>query len=204
MHNMPDHFGPPEFRDIDAELWVKRKAEDDPDDPYALQKAIDGVLNVGRDNTRLPMQWDDSPHAGFTRRPEGPWIPCNDDYPKINVARQEHDNQSPLSYWKTMIKYRKRHNELFVHGKFKLYDRDNEKVFMYSKETWNGFKALVVLNFSTDRIPFTIPKDVQRWTTDANGKTVPARPPHVLIGNYGKHTREEKALQAWEARVYLL
>ena len=56
MHNMPEHFGPEQFRDIDAELWVERKSEDEPDDPYMLQKAIDGVLNVGRDNTRLPME----------------------------------------------------------------------------------------------------------------------------------------------------
>ena len=158
MQNMPDHFGPEEFRDIDARLWVERKTADDPDDPYMLQKAIDGVLNVGRDNTRLPMQWDDSLHAGFTERPEGPWIPCHDDFTKINVASQLRDNNSPLSIWKTMIKYRKRHEELFVHGKYKVFDRDNEKLYMYMKETWNGFKALVVLNFSTDMIFFTMPK----------------------------------------------
>jgi alpha-glucosidase len=204
MHNMPEHFGPDQFRDIDAELWVERKSEDDPDDPYMLQKAIDGVLNVGRDNTRLPMQWDDSLHAGFTKREEGPWIPCHDDHTRINVADQLRDNDSPLSFWKTMIKYRKRHEELFVHGKYEVFDRDNEKMFMYSKEAWNGFKALVVLNFSTDRIPFTIPKKVLRLKTNANGREELARPPHVLIGNYSKHTREEKALQAWEARVYLL
>lgn len=204
MHNMPDHFGPSEFRDIDARLWVERKTEDDPDDPYMLQKAIDGVLNVGRDNTRLPMQWDDSLHAGFTDREEGPWIPCHDDHTQINVADQARDNNSPLSIWKTMIKYRKRHEELFVHGKYKVFDRNNEKLFMYTKETWNGFKALVVLNFSTDRIFFTIPKTVLKWKNDANGKEVLAREPHVLIGNYSKHIREEKALQAWEARVYLL
>lgn len=201
---MPDHFGPSEFRDIDARLWVERKTEDDPDDPYMLQKAIDGVLNVGRDNTRLPMQWDDSLHAGFTDREEGPWIPCHDDHTQINVADQARDNNSPLSIWKTMIKYRKRHEELFVHGKYKVFDRNNEKLFMYTKETWNGFKALVVLNFSTDRIFFTIPKTVLKWKKDANGKEVLAREPHVLIGNYSKHIREEKALQAWEARVYLL
>jgi oligo-1,6-glucosidase len=204
MHNMPEHFGPAQFRDIDAELWVERKSEDDPDDPYMLQKAIDGVLNVGRDNTRLPMQWDDSTYGGFTNRAEGPWIPCHDDHFQINVANQLRNNDSPLSFWKTMIKYRKRHEELFVHGKFEVFDRDNEKMFMYSKEAWNGFKALVVLNFSTDRIPFTIPKKVLRWKTNANGREELARPPHVLISNYSKHTREEKALQAWEARVYLL
>jgi hypothetical protein len=103
-----------------------------------------------------------------------------------------------------MIKYRKRHEELFVHGKYKVFDRDNEKLYMYMKETWNGFKALVVLNFSTDRIFFTMPKEVLKWKKDANGRYVIAREPHVLIGNYTKHIREEKALQAWEARVYLL
>lgn len=205
MHNMPDHFGPEEFRDIDADLWVKRKVHDHPNDPYMYQKGIDGVLNVGRDNTRLPMQWNDSPNAGFTEREAGPWIPCHDDYTQINVARQQGDNNSPLAFWKTMIKYRKRHKELFVHGKYQVYDRDNEKMFMYSKETREGFKALIVLNFSTDRIPFTIPNSVLRWKKDAKTKkSVLERPPHILISNYSKHVREEKAMQAWEARVYLL
>jgi oligo-1,6-glucosidase len=141
MHNMPEHFGPAQFRDIDAELWVERKSEDDPDDPYMLQKAIDGVLNVGRDNTRLPMQWDDSTYGGFTNRAEGPWIPCHDDHFQINVANQIRNNDSPLSFWKTMIKYRKRHEELFVHGKFEVFDRDNEKMFMYSKEAWKSWQG---------------------------------------------------------------
>jgi oligo-1,6-glucosidase len=204
MHNMPDHFGPEQFRDIDARLWVERKTEEHPDDPYMLQKAIDGVLNVGRDNTRLPMQWDDSEHAGFTTHAEGPWIPCHDDYTQINVASQLRDNNSPLAIWKTMIVYRKRFEELFVHGKYKVFDRDNEKLYMYTKETWNGHKALILLNFSTDRIFFTMPKEVLKWKKDANGRDVIAREPHLLIGNYTKHIREQKALQAWEARVYLL
>ena len=48
-----------------------------------------------RDNARTPMQWDDSPQAGFT---EGtPWLKVNPNYPEINAAGQMKDPESIYS-----------------------------------------------------------------------------------------------------------
>lgn len=40
-----------------------------------------------RDNARTPVQWDDSPNAGFTTGT--PWIEVNPNYTAINVAAEE-------------------------------------------------------------------------------------------------------------------
>ena len=42
-----------------------------------------GIHAKSRDNARTPMQWDDSPNAGFTTGT--PWIGVNPNYPQINV-----------------------------------------------------------------------------------------------------------------------
>ena len=39
---------------------------------------------MGRDNARTPMQWDASPHAGFTTGT--PWLPVNPNHVEINAA----------------------------------------------------------------------------------------------------------------------
>ena len=58
-----------------------------------------------RDNARTPMQWDDSPNAGFT---EGePWIMVNPNYGEINAADQIGREDSVFSFYKELVKLRK-------------------------------------------------------------------------------------------------
>jgi alpha-glucosidase len=46
-------------------------------------------LGLGRDPQRTPMQWDETPNAGFTNEDVQPWLPLADDYKAVNVAVQE-------------------------------------------------------------------------------------------------------------------
>ena len=47
-------------------------------------------VRVSRDPERSPMQWDDTPQAGFTNSSH-PWLPIHPDYPTVNVqVRQKH------------------------------------------------------------------------------------------------------------------
>lgn len=195
MRNPPPYWGTGQFRDIDAHIWTEKLKHQHPNDPYMYQQALNGVLNVGRDTTRTPMQWDSSDHAGFTPRKEGPWIPVHPGYRKVNVEQQEHDEDSVLSFWKVMIQYRKRHKELFVHGKFRCWDMGDPRLFIYSKESRDGFYAVVALNFSRERLEFDVPHEL----------LMRRRKPLVLEPSvYGRYEREPGVLQAWEGRVYLL
>ncbi|TWJ00908.1 oligo-1,6-glucosidase [Mucilaginibacter frigoritolerans] len=98
-----------------------------------------------RDNSRTPFQWDSSVNAGFTTGT--PWIKVNDNYKTINVAAEEKDKNSCLNYFRKLTKLRKE-NLVLVYGKYTLLDKDNPKVYAYTREL-DGKKLLIVLNFTS-------------------------------------------------------
>ena len=57
-----------------------------------------GIAAMGRDNARTPMQWDDSPHAGFTTGT--PWIEVNANYPSVNAAAERADPGSVFHHYR--------------------------------------------------------------------------------------------------------
>jgi alpha-glucosidase len=71
-------------------------------DPF--EKNVPGI-GVGRDGCRTPMQWDATPHAGFSA--SGTWLPVADDYDSENVVNLEADAGSILNLYKALIALRK-------------------------------------------------------------------------------------------------
>ena len=73
----------------------------------------DNIWLPDRDGLRTPMQWDDSPHAGFTAPDVTPYAPVIDDpvfgYRQVNVARQMAEPHSLLHTIRDMIRIRKAH-----------------------------------------------------------------------------------------------
>jgi oligo-1,6-glucosidase len=139
-----------DYRDIETiNMYQKTKNESGDLDYF-----IKGQKISARDNGRTPFQWNDTKNAGFTNG--SPWLKVNPNYKKINVAVQEKDPNSVLNYFIKMVKLRKALPEL-VYGKYELLDKDNEKIYAYSR-TLNGKKVLVLLNFSSSKTKFDIPK----------------------------------------------
>ncbi len=97
-----------------------------------------------RDNARTPMQWDASENAGFTSG--RPWLGVNPNYKEINVASQIGDEDSILSYYKRVIRFRKE-REAMVYGDFRLLQPEHPTVFAYLR-TLGGERYAVLLNFS--------------------------------------------------------
>ncbi len=81
------------------------------------QEALEKVLCGSRDHARTPMQWDDSKKAGFTTGT--PWIKVNKDAFRYNVKDQLQMADSPLNYFKRLIRLR-RENPAFIYGDFEL------------------------------------------------------------------------------------
>lgn len=86
-------------------LRSQRQGVDNPD----MSDVIDGIQRKARDHGRNPMQWDDSPHGGFTKVGAKPWMRVHDDYTEWNVKAQEGDQKSVLEFWKSMLAFRKKH-----------------------------------------------------------------------------------------------
>src|SRR5215470_3111022 len=71
-------------------------------DPF--ERNVPGI-GVGRDGCRTPMQWDATPHAGFSE--SEPWLPLADDFVRENVVNLDADAQSILSLYKSLIRVRR-------------------------------------------------------------------------------------------------
>lgn len=101
-------------------------------------------LFKGRDGARTPMQWDSSPHAGFTTGQ--PWLPVNPDAATRNLAAQRDDPRSVWSTYRDVIALRRRHPAL-SRGAMELPDADDAQVFTWLR-TEGGERVRVALNMT--------------------------------------------------------
>ncbi|MET1260436.1 alpha-glucosidase [Flagellimonas sp. DF-77] len=119
----------------------------------ALEDFIANEKEASRDNARTPMQWDSGQNAGFSA--SEPWISLNTNHRKgVNVADQEGDPDSVLSYFKKMVRLRKSHLGL-VYGAYELLMEDDEAIYAYYRNHGDG-RYLVTLNFATQEKAFTL------------------------------------------------
>ncbi|MEX2176646.1 MAG: alpha-amylase family glycosyl hydrolase [Pirellulaceae bacterium] len=102
-----------------------------------------------RDVARTPMQWNDSPNAGFTAG--DPLLPVADNYRDVNVARQQHDPQSLLNLYRRLLALRKAEPAL-QRGSQQVIERQAPTV-AYLREQ-DGRRLLVLLNLAGDTYSF--------------------------------------------------
>ena len=112
------------------------------------KEALSCISRYSRDNARTPVQWNDSANAGFTSG--NPWLPLNPNYKEINVASQENDPASLLSFYKELIALRKNpeYKETIVYGELIPYLEEQHNLMSYYRK---GDKTLLVLgNFQKE------------------------------------------------------
>jgi oligo-1,6-glucosidase len=170
-----------EFRDIESINYYQQSVAEG-EDPEAV---LASLRAMSRDNGRTPMQWDDTPNAGFT---DGePWIATNPNYKEVNVAAESGDPDSVLEHYRRLI--RLRHEEPAVaYGDFAMVVPDDPKLYAFTR-SYEGVDLLVVANFSKDGavIPGTVADD---WV-DAE---------LVLCNVDGE--RDGLRMEPWESRIY--
>lgn len=113
------------------------------------EEALAACYRFSRDNSRTPMQWDDSPNAGFTTGT--PWLKVNPNYASVNVAQQEVREDSILNYYKKLIALRKSKDfrELFTYGDFRPMMETEDGILSYCRSL-NEKNVVVVANFGKD------------------------------------------------------
>lgn len=145
-------------------------------------------LRLGsRDNARSPMQWDDSPNAGFTSGK--PWARTNPNYLEINAAAAVADDDSVFHHYRRVIGLR--HTEpAIAHGDFHLLAPDHETLYAFTR-SYQGTELLVLANFSSEDLDLagTI-DDLAGWDSAT-----------LLLGNLGDPASPTATLRPWEARI---
>lgn len=98
----------------------------------------------GRDGCRSPMQWDDSPQAGFSSAK--PWLPIHPNYKQRNVVAQQKDASSILNFTKRLLALRKEQPAL-RRGGFQVISAPNRDGLAYLR-VYGEQVLLIGLNFS--------------------------------------------------------
>ncbi|AJY74411.1 glycoside hydrolase family 13 protein [Paenibacillus beijingensis] len=149
------------------------------------------IWKNGRDNSRTPMQWDDTDQAGFTSGT--PWLKVNPNYKEINVKRAVLDSRSIYHYYRTMIRLRKEYLSA-VYGTYDLILPNHKHIYAYTR-TLGDEKLLVITNLFAVETVFSLPKDIKYSFSE------------LLLANYETDPASsvrKMSLRPYEARVYRL
>lgn len=125
------------------------------------EDSVYDILRVhSRDNARTPMQWDTSPHGGFTTAE--PWMSVNPNYTRINAAAQVDDPDSVFSHYRRLIALRKQYDAI-AYGDFAPLDETHPSVLAYTRR-FHGEQLVVVNNFYRTEVDWNCPVDLDGFT----------------------------------------
>ncbi len=100
----------------------------------------------GRDGERTPMQWDNTPNAGFTNGI--PWLPIPASYKTHNVASELENPNSILMFYKKLLALR-HSDQALLDGDYVALNQDDANVMSYLRR-YQDEAVLVVLNMSPE------------------------------------------------------
>ena len=151
------------------EIGMIDKPMGEPEDSKDVAaRTVDGILRkmflprfirrkicnrIDRDHARTPMQWDNGASVGFSSS-ENTWIPINPRYKEIiNVAAEEKDRFSILSFYRRLIHLRE--EEVALHeGAFEPIKTEGSLI-AFKRVSEQG-ATLTLINLSPDSIPYPV------------------------------------------------
>ncbi len=107
-------------------------------DPWGRQ-----MPGMGRDGCRTPMQWDTSPHSGFSTAM--PWLPVAGGWQTRNVATQS--GTSTLAFYRGMLALRSA-TPVLATGEYRSFDAPDDCLAFERHDGTD--RVAVVINFSTE------------------------------------------------------
>jgi glycosidase len=126
-------------------------------------RSVDGLPSkeggYGRTQVRTPMQWDDSPNAGFSTAPADQlYLPIDPRPDRPTVAAQEDDSDSLLNRVRRIVALRRAHPALQASGAFApVYAVAGECPFVY-RRTKGDEDVLVAVNPSANAVEVPMPE----------------------------------------------
>lgn len=168
----PDFKSIDDYKDIESHNAYKKLLESGKGE----EEAFNIIKKKSRDNSRTPMQWDDTENAGFTSGK--PWIAVNDNYKTINTKKAMADRSSVYFYYRKLIELRKDEN-IISDGLYFPILEDDDKIFAYIRE-YEGEVLINMNNFSSDYVEVNLEnilEDYDKFT--------------YLLGNLGEKKIEK-------------
>ena len=149
------------------------------------------LQSKSRDNSRTPVQWNDSTNAGFTTGT--PLISISNNYKRINAENALKDENSIFYHYKRLIELRKEY-DVIAYGDFNIILEENPQIFAYIR-TWKAERLLVINNFYGRKTNFILPKELLLKGTST-----------ILISNYSDtiNNIEKLTLRPYEAIVFYI
>ncbi|MBC2101111.1 alpha,alpha-phosphotrehalase [Listeria marthii] len=132
------------------------------------QEVMAIIKERSRDNSRTPMQWDDSENAGFTTGT--PWIKVADNANEINVQTALSDKSSIFYFYQKLIALRKEHPVIQT-GDYTPYLTEEDSIIAYKRS--NATTSLLAIHHFGSTT-----KKIQLPTEFLNAR--------VLLSNYGR------------------
>ncbi|WP_310550307.1 glycoside hydrolase family 13 protein [Paenibacillus glufosinatiresistens] len=176
-----------DYDDVSMRNWYRMGREEG----KTHEELMPVIWTNGRDNSRTPMQWDDSDNGGFTCGT--PWMKVNPNYREINVAKDLADPDSIYHYYKKMIALRKA-SPVAVYGRYELLLSEHPQIYAYTR-TLDGVRWLVITNLTAENAVFKLPVKIRFSTVK------------LLLSNYGEPAGDrfrELPLRPYEALIYEL
>lgn len=110
--------------------------------------AVNAGTSLGeRAGTRTPMQWDDSPNAGFsTAGAEKLYLPLDASADRPTVAAQEASPDSLLNFVRRLVAVRKAHPALGSDASYEILNPEGQSYPMVCLRALDGEACLVAIN----------------------------------------------------------
>ena len=175
-----------EFDDIASKDQYQRALGE----KFSTEEALYFVNKRSRDNSRTPMQWDNSKNAGFSENENiKSWIKLTGSQAVTNVKNQLNDEKSIFAHYKKMIDLRQngKYSDCLIYGEFIPVPLENEKIIAYVRKYGNQ-KLLCISNFSELKQEVKL-NDIAKVLGE---KEITLG--EVLINNFDKIGKDEKKL----------
>ncbi|MCM3761819.1 alpha,alpha-phosphotrehalase [Alkalihalobacillus oceani] len=175
-----------DYRDVETVNFYRIMKEKG----IAEEKIMEIIKRKSRDNSRTPVQWDDSPNAGFTTGT--PWIGVAPNYKEINAEQAVADPDSIFYHYQKLIQLRKE-LDVMTEGDYLLRCADDEQFFVFERNGQNE-TLLVVNNFYGKEGTLVLPEQWQRFIGREK----------LILSNYPDQPQfsEEINLRPYESLVY--
>ena len=185
-----------EFDDIASKDQYQRALGE----KFSTEKALYFVNKRSRDNSRTPMQWNNSKNAGFSENENiKSWIKLTGSQAVTNVKNQLNDEKSIFAHYKKMIDLRQngKYSDCLIYGEFIPVPLENEKIIAYVRKYGNQ-KLLCISNFSELKQEVKL-NDIAKVLGE---KEITLG--EVLINNFDKIGKDEKKLNLEEFQSLLV